>query len=198
MSKTLSRRRATLVLGSCLGLSGCLGGVTTGSLDQLVFDVEVTKQASEDHPTRLHAELRNDGARTVEFVTGPTIVPRHGGGIGPVLLYPETRIGNNETPETPTDGCWRYTDGLLVVYDEAIVRTVRAIGAYEETYSLYTVGEETECLPAGEYRFTDEVTTPDESASATLVVDVRITADGTVTASGTVIAPGTVADEKSA
>lgn len=187
----MHRRTFSTSIVATLGLSGCLGEFETASLDQLVLDVAVTDQSSEDRPTRIRAELRNDGRGTVEFVTGPTIVPRRESGFGPVMLYPDTRIGNNRTPEY-SSGCWRYNDDLLFVYDEAIGRELGEGDTYEETYSLYTVGEETECLPAGEYRFTDEITTPDETASVTLVVDVIIDDDGTVTATGK------VADENSA
>jgi hypothetical protein len=152
-------------------------------MDQLQFSAEVTKQASDDRPTRIHAELRNDGRGTVKFVTGPTIVPRLESGFEPVLLYPDTRIGNNPEPEY-SNNCWRYEDDVLLEYDEAIGHELSGDEVYEETYSLYTVSEETECLPAGEYRFTDEIDTPDEEISATLVVDVAIPEDGSVTASG--------------
>lgn len=170
---------------SLIGVTGCVGGFNDSSLDQLVFDVEVIADASDDHPTQILAELRNDGQGTVIFGSGPTIVPIHEAGrVETVLLYPETFVGPNEVPEEPTDGCWRYMDDDLLVQSERRGYKLEEGDAFEETYSLYTVGQETECLPAGEYRFIDEIVDEDEEESRELLVEVTIAADGTVSALG--------------
>ncbi|MFB6235951.1 MAG: hypothetical protein ABEH81_10255 [Halopenitus sp.] len=189
MRKTLSRRRASLALCSCVGLSGCLSRFVGPSLDQLRFDAEVIEQASEYHPTRIRARLQNDGRGPVKFVTERAIVPRLESGFdfGPIVLFPDTPVAKNEEPEGPTNGCWRYTDSMLQENYEAKVRELHADEAYEETYSLYTVGEETECLPAGAYRFTDKLVKRNEESSRKIVVEVTIANDGAVTASGRIL-----------
>lgn len=184
----MKRRCVSLAALSVVGFPGCVGGIGNASLDQLVFDVEVVAGASDDHPTRIHAELRTDGWGTVTFGTGPTVVPIHEAGrVETVLLYPDTYVGPNEVPEEPTDDCWRYRGDDLLVQSDRRFHDLRTGDAFEETYTLYTVGEETECLPAGSYRFTDEIVDEDEEESRELHVDVTVGDGGTVTASGTIV-----------
>lgn len=206
-------RRAVLAGASVgiVGLAGCEAGERAGSpgstsatggdpptetpgLDALAFDVRVSRQQSADAPATVEGELTNTGRRSVRFLTGPTVVPRNvGDHRRSVLLYPHTYVGPNETPRQPDGGCWRYTDDDMLVQDVLEQRELAADGAFSETYSLYTVGGVGPCLPAGEYRFEDEVLSQDESRRLTVWIDLAVDDGGTVSADG-----GTAAGRTSA
>lgn len=138
----------------------------------------MTDESSAETPAKLRTELTNAGDGPVKFYTGPTLVFRADGDAFEhgVLLYPDEFVGPNETPTEPSGDCWRYTDDDYLVQQQAVGRTLEPERSLTETHSVYTVGEETPCLPDGEYAFYDEVWR--ERESETMALAVTLTVEG--------------------
>lgn len=196
----MRRRPVLLVVGGlltagCSGLSGSSPPPTAdttatetadttpaGTLQQLTFDATVISQSAQASPATIATTLTNTGEIPVEVGTGPTLVFRVDGDAlkHSILLYPETFIGPNETPTESTDSCWRYTDDRFLVQDSLEYHTVAPGEAIEESHRVYTVGEDSPCLPAGKYLFSDEVIGADESSTMVLEIALTIAGDGQV------------------
>lgn len=167
------------------GLAGCavlgLGG------ESLSYAADVVSQQSGSTPAAIRTALTTNGWKT-KIAARETIVLYYEDGPGyDVLLFPETDVGPNTPPAEPEDGCWRYTESDLLARDIEEWHTVDSDDGFQETYRLYTRGEDGPCLPDGDYRFAATIRdgTRDELA---VTVDISIT-DGHVSADGSIGSP---------
>lgn len=194
--RDMNRRRYLGVAGGLLpALSGCLGGEAAPSTatdapttpaetsGPLSFDVAVGEQSAVETPATIRTTLTNTGENAVEVGTGPTLVFRTENAFEyGLLLYPQTNIGPNTTPDGRTDGCWRYTDERFLVRDVREWQRLEPEGTMEELHHVYTVGTDPLCLPEGEYPFVDEVAVDDESRLLELTVTLSIDKHGRMAA----------------
>lgn len=169
----MKRRQFLALFGiTPLPLTGCLGRDETAT--RLSYSAEVVNQRSASSPATIVAELNNNSVLPAQIIARETIVleledgPNHN-----LLLLPDTEVGRNNPPEEPIEGCWRYTDGMYTYRDIALEHTILPFGNFEETYSLFTVGRETQCLPDGEYRFRGSVSDGNEN-ELQLVLEISI------------------------
>lgn len=153
----------------------------------LSFVARVVEQPSEEAPATIRTKLTNTSENEIAVGTGPKLVFRapddafeHG-----LVLYPETFVGPNATPDEPTDGCWRYTDDEFLVQDLLEWRSVEGGGSIGERHRVYTVGTDRPCLPDGVYPFGEDVFVDDESRVLDLEVSLTVDGGGRVS-----VAPG--------
>lgn len=145
------------------------------SMDDLSFTAEVVEQQSENSPTTIIAELTNNSENEARISAQDTIVPRFEDGPDyHVILFPETDVGPNNPPDDSNEGCWRYTDDDFLARDVQKWHTIRPGDALQETYRIFTRGEDGPCLPDGEYQFTDVIQNERENEMQ-LIIEVSIT-----------------------
>ena len=148
----------------------------TGSLNQLQVDATVIQKASTSSPARIQTTLTNMGDEPVEFGTGTTLIFHHEGDLADatVILYPESYIGPNETPEEATNDCWRYTDNKMLVQGALAIRNLAPGESFAEVQKLYTVGPNAPCRPDGEYQFSTHVSGQNGSRGLVLKLTLSI------------------------
>lgn len=136
--------------------------------DSLTFDVQLMKQFTAEHPARLQATLTNESKSTLTLFMGttPPFTEYFSDG-GHLILIPELseslpgkspfawQDGSEEAiPTTPTDGCWRISQRVLI----------QQVGMYVDIgpgetlargYDVYAY-RSSECYPPGTYRFAHE------------------------------------------
>lgn len=144
------------------------GPQPTLSEDALSFDVQLMEEFTEEHPARIRAVLTNESSSTMTFFMGttPPFTEYFSDG-GQLILIPELskslpgkspfawQDGTDEAiPTTPTDGCWRISQRVLIQQVGMYVE----IGPEESlarSYDVYAY-RSSECYPPGTYRFAHE------------------------------------------
>lgn len=142
----------------------------------LAYSAEVVDQQSGTTPATIRTVLTTESGET-EISARETIVLRYDDGPDyNVLLFPDTEVGPNDPPDEHSEGCWRYTDSDFLARDVEERHSVDSGDGFQETYSLFTRGEDRQCLPDGDYRFVADI--QDESGDELQVlVEVSITDD---------------------
>lgn len=149
--------------------------IPEGHVSGLSASVELTRQYSEDEPTRLGISVtnRSDAPRHVTFGPSPPFSSYRGeqkAGSALAILVPDDRthvhVGRVDDadgePEDPVDGCWQV--GGLGWNDVARLETLDPGESLTGTYSVFASTENEDCLPTGEYRFEEHwVNEPDSS-----------------------------------
>ena len=151
-----------------IALVGCFGGgrplgngetsSSSGTVDDLAYSATVLEQRSTDSPARIRTELTNSGEQEIEISAKETIVLRYNNGPGfKIILLPKTDVGPNDPPEETSGECWRYSKNNLLARDIEMWHSINSGEAFRETYSVFTKGDDTQCLASGEYWFTDTI-----------------------------------------
>lgn len=157
--------------------TGAPTGAATAGVDALSYSAAVVEQQSSSTPATIRAELANTSESEARFGARETIVLGYEAGPGNrVLPFPETEVGPNDPPEEASDGCWRYTDEYFHARDVEEWHTIDPEGAFQETYRLFTWGEDRTCLPDGDYRFAETIR-DEETNELQVTVEISLTDD---------------------
>lgn len=139
-------------------------GAATDGVDDLSYSAGVRDQQSSSTPATIRTELTNNSESRTTFGARETIVLGYGDGPGNwILPFPETNVGPNDPPTEANDGCWRYTDEYFHARDEEVWHTIEAGRSFQETYRLFTWGDDRTCLPEGDYRFSATIRDEEEN-----------------------------------
>lgn len=201
-------RRRQLLKGSAVLAGSALAGCNTGvnpdrdaeddadedrptaspesshaGINELSYSAEVLEQQSPSTPATIRSELTNTSEQDAKIAARETIVLRYDDGPDyNLLLFPETEIGPNDPPNDSDEGCWRYTDSDVLARDIEEWHTIESGGAHQETYRLFTRGEDRMCLPDGAYQFTatvrDEDHTELQVSVAVSITDSHVSVEG--------------------
>lgn len=171
LSQTDNQESETQTTASGLGKGG----------PKLSLTAEVMNQSTADTPAQIMTTITNIGSELIEVGFGPTLVFR---GIttedsqaqpGDLVLDPDTYVGPWDDPFQSDDGCWRFPeDGDQSVQMSLEYRQLSPSETYTEQYSIYTLGDVSECLPTGTYTFNETITRRSEPTSFELNLGIRI------------------------
>lgn len=136
--------------------------------DEFEFGVEVLEQFTAEHPASVRFSFTNTGNR--QFILTPSnlgplnqhYVEKSDSSTAKIVLvgpdvqleHPETPGAGTEPPSEPQNGCWTLNADLvrLVGQEYGELAPGKTIS---EDFTCYSHRENENCLPAGEYSFTE-------------------------------------------
>ena len=149
----------------------------------LEFVAKVVKQPTNNGPGVIEARLTNSGSKSVDIGFGPTLLFTDNSDPSLVwsdelVLIPSTRVGPVETPDSTSEGCWRYTNDGPYIRSILEWRSLDPGSSISEQYRLYTRGTDTPCLPVGTYRYEDKEYVEEESRPILLSLLLEVPESG--------------------
>jgi hypothetical protein len=130
------------------------------------FSVDLVRDAmTTEHPATVEITFRNESESEREFGFGrpaPLTARKSDESPGWTLLPEDQTVGDEPIQET--EDCWKPDFDDDAAYESLDVLDYYDLGSCEtvsETYELWVHYERDECMPTGEYRFSDEFVTRD-------------------------------------
>lgn len=150
---------------------------TTAHNPSLSFSAQVVQQASTESPPQIEASLTNTGSTTTFVGFGPALLFSDDTAelewATDIVLDPKTTVGSSVEPIQTEDGCWRVPiDKEILIQSTLEWREISPDESLNESYRVYTRGEQSPCLPAGTYRFQDVINTEADEMVLTLVLEI--------------------------
>ena len=150
---------------------------------QFSFSASMVQQATESHPPRFEASLKNEGNQSVtvkyrQFLLWPPRLEP----LDKLLIFPAPDKGNVR-PYSPTNGCWTQPEDRVVT--EQLILNIEDLSpgdSHMETFSIWDQTKRETCYPPGEYRYEVDVRLDHPKVSyLRLVVNISISDSGTIT-----------------